>query len=299
MKKVQLVQELVKDIPINDVSFVFGDKIVAFQVLRMDLVSSFTSGNKYFKLFYNILNAVESGLSGVVTYGGPFSNHLLATAEACHAVGLASTGFVRGTYYDSNTVLDQCKQWGMKIIQVPSKQWNHFGWIHDNYKEHFNNMLEVPVGGSNSEGVRGAAHITKYIPEHTDEVYIPVGSGGTIAGLSTTFKGKITGISVAERNLSNISMFGEANNVRMDNVRLLPGFWFGSFGKVSPELIQFCNEWYTNTGIPLDLNYTAKVAFHMCKKGIASSNVMMIHTGGLSGNDGYKGRFSEGHFLNY
>lgn len=300
MKKVQLVQEFVQDIPINDVSFSFEGTNVSFQVLRLDLISSYTSGNKYFKLFYNILDAQESGSEGIITYGGPYSNHLLATAEACNAIGLDSIGFVRGTYYESNYMLDQCKRWGMDIIQIPSKYWNDREWVYEKYNHHFRNRVEVPLGGSNKKGIRGASQIAKYVPEHIDEVYIAVGSGGTLTGLASGYRGKISGVSVAEREMSNIISFSDEHNIKLDNVSLIPGFWFGSFGKVPDALIRFCNEWFVNTGIPLDLNYTAKVAYFMCKQqGVASKNALMIHTGGLRGNEGYKDRFSDDDFLCY
>ena len=65
-------------------------------MLRLDAIHPIVSGNKFFKLYYFLEEAINSTHKHIITFGGAYSNHLAATAYACKAAGLKSTGFVRG-----------------------------------------------------------------------------------------------------------------------------------------------------------------------------------------------------------
>jgi 1-aminocyclopropane-1-carboxylate deaminase/D-cysteine desulfhydrase-like pyridoxal-dependent ACC family enzyme len=52
-------------------------------VKRLDLLHPIVSGNKFFKLKYNIEQAKHLGVERIVTFGGAYSNHLHAAAWAC------------------------------------------------------------------------------------------------------------------------------------------------------------------------------------------------------------------------
>jgi 1-aminocyclopropane-1-carboxylate deaminase/D-cysteine desulfhydrase-like pyridoxal-dependent ACC family enzyme len=72
------------------------NKAISADVLRLDKTDPFISGNKLFKLQYYLEYAMEIGKTAVLTFGGPWSNHILATAYAARKCGLASTGIIRG-----------------------------------------------------------------------------------------------------------------------------------------------------------------------------------------------------------
>ena len=65
-------------------------------VLRIDSLHPVVSGNKWFKLKGFLQAVADERKKGVITFGGPWSNHLLATAAACAAAGVSSIGLVRG-----------------------------------------------------------------------------------------------------------------------------------------------------------------------------------------------------------
>ena len=56
----------------------------------------FISGNKWWKLKYNLEEAMRTGHDTLLTFGGAYSNHIYATAAAAKELGLESIGVIRG-----------------------------------------------------------------------------------------------------------------------------------------------------------------------------------------------------------
>ncbi len=67
---------------------------VLLDVLRLDELHPVVSGNKWFKLTNYLQKAGQEGHKTVATFGGAFSNHIIATAFACKEKGLHSIGFI-------------------------------------------------------------------------------------------------------------------------------------------------------------------------------------------------------------
>ena len=63
------------------------------------------SGNKFRKLKYNILEAISQKKKEIVTFGGAYSNHLLACSFVGKQMGLKTTGIIRGDEL-SNKILE-------------------------------------------------------------------------------------------------------------------------------------------------------------------------------------------------
>ena len=76
------------------------------------------SGNKFRKLKYNLEQATREGHNTLLTFGGPFSNHLAATAAAGMIKGFKTIGVVRGEEKHQNPTLQFCKDQGMTIFPV-------------------------------------------------------------------------------------------------------------------------------------------------------------------------------------
>jgi 1-aminocyclopropane-1-carboxylate deaminase/D-cysteine desulfhydrase-like pyridoxal-dependent ACC family enzyme len=57
---------------------------IELSILRLDLLHPEISGNKWFKLKYNIEEAMHYGQNTLLSFGGAFSNHLHAMAFACN-----------------------------------------------------------------------------------------------------------------------------------------------------------------------------------------------------------------------
>src|SRR5690242_3598201 len=66
------------------------------EVLRLDLVHPVISGNKWFKLKEYLKEAKFLGKDTIVTFGGAYSNHIVATAAAAKEMGFKTIGIIRG-----------------------------------------------------------------------------------------------------------------------------------------------------------------------------------------------------------
>jgi 1-aminocyclopropane-1-carboxylate deaminase len=72
------------------------DHKVQIDILRLDQIHPVISGNKWYKLRYYIEDAIEYGFTEIASFGGAYSNHIVATACACYENNLKSIGFIRG-----------------------------------------------------------------------------------------------------------------------------------------------------------------------------------------------------------
>jgi len=128
-------------------------------IKRDDLIHPVISGNKWRKLKYNILYAQRNQVEGIITFGGAYSNHLIATALAAKISQLKCVGIVRGEElsYHSNTILSYCTSLGADLTFVSRKEYA----LRDEtiYKQQllttYKNYLIIPEGGRNYHGIGG------------------------------------------------------------------------------------------------------------------------------------------------
>ena len=91
-------------------------KQIKLFVKREDLTDEFISGNKFYKLKYNLIEAERLGFETLLTFGGAFSNHIHATAYAGKKYGLKTIGIIRGEeHLPLNPTLSSAREWGMTI----------------------------------------------------------------------------------------------------------------------------------------------------------------------------------------
>src|SRR5687768_18469442 len=69
------------------------EKGIRIFMKRDDLIHPEISGNKWRKLKYNLEEAKAKAASTIVTAGGPWSNHLAATAAAGRLLGFKTKAF--------------------------------------------------------------------------------------------------------------------------------------------------------------------------------------------------------------
>src|SRR3954464_467202 len=69
---------------------------VQLDVLRLDEVHPVVSGNKWYKLYFYLQEAIAKHYDAIATFGGAYSNHIVASAYACQAAGIKSIGIIRG-----------------------------------------------------------------------------------------------------------------------------------------------------------------------------------------------------------
>lgn len=260
-------------------------------VLRLDKLHNIVSGNKWFKLKYNIAAAQQQGYSTIGTFGGAYSNHIVATAFACHASGINSIGIIRGeepARYSST--LTEASAYGMQLKFVTRQAFND----KEEIKKTYTNVYWVNEGGYGQLGAKGAAEILILVPglETYTHIICAVGTGTMFAGLvNSALPGqRVWGVSALKNNFSIKDEAGAlVNKDAAAAYEILHGYDFGGYAKHPPELIDFMRETWQESGLPTDIVYTAKTLYaikHLIKNNTisAGSKVLMVHSGGLQGN---------------
>ncbi|GAB3231046.1 pyridoxal-phosphate dependent enzyme [Algoriphagus aestuariicola] len=275
-------------------------KAVDFAVLRLDQIDDEVSGNKFFKLKYNLKAAKESGKKTILTFGGAFSNHIFATASAAHAAGLPSIGVIRGQDADlGNPTLRHAKEMGMVLRLVDRESYRNKDSPEflDKLKEEFGDFYLIPEGGTNELAIAGTKEILGKETAGFSHICVSIGTGGTFAGLAATIKNhqNLLGFSSLKGDFiyRQISEMLAKYEIKPKGSHAVHAeYHFGGYGKTKPELIGFLQWFHSEFGIPLDPIYTGKLAFalwdligkdHFAKQ----SRILMIHTGGLQGNEGF------------
>jgi 1-aminocyclopropane-1-carboxylate deaminase len=251
---------------------------VEADVLRLDLVHPVVSGNKWFKLKEYLPEAMEQNKSAIITFGGAFSNHILATAALCKELGLKSVGIIRGEKPASfSHTLQDVMNCGMDLFFVEREKYK-IKEISVEVITKYPDAYIINEGGYGLPGARGAAAILDPIDSNQyTHILVAVGTGTTLAGLTevSTEEQSLIGISVLKNNFDLQDEINHLLSPRNRNrFQLLHQFHFGGYAKYTNELILFMNDWFNDTGIPSDFVYTGKL--------------LLIHSGGLQGNNSLK-----------
>jgi 1-aminocyclopropane-1-carboxylate deaminase len=266
---------------------------VSVSLLRLDLLHPIVSGNKWFKLSENLQEAQRLGYRRILTFGGAYSNHLIATAAAAQANGFTSLGIVRGQEFafNLNPVLQYCRQMGMDLHFVSRSEYDQPDQCLAQIPE-LPSYYRIPEGGANEQGRAGMAAMAALIPETFTHICISVGSG-------TSFEGLRIYLPNTQQLLGFVPMKGgiylessirsHLNEKNATNWSLTDAFAMGGFGKCPPELQLFMQEFKDQYGIETDRVYTAKMLYglrSLLQKAYfpKGTRILCIHTGGLSGN---------------
>jgi 1-aminocyclopropane-1-carboxylate deaminase/D-cysteine desulfhydrase-like pyridoxal-dependent ACC family enzyme len=272
------------------------NKEISLIIARLDKIHPVISGNKLFKLYYFLEEVFNSAHKTVLTFGGAFSNHLVATAFACKQNGFKSIGIVRGESPKilSHT-LQQCLQYGMQLQFISREAYKNkddADFINVLNKQ-YGDFLLVPEGGYHPIGAKGASKIMDLI-NHKKPTHIctAVGTATTVAGL--LLNADTTQQVIAIPVIKNMADIHErisylTNKKIYDNLTVLDINHFGGYAKNTPELIKFMNTFYKDYKIPTDFIYTAKMMYAIMDKindnyFANGSTIICLHTGGLQGN---------------
>ncbi len=274
----------------------FDEKKVSLSVLRLDAIHPVVSGNKLFKLHYFLQSAILQSSEGIVTFGGAYSNHLVATAYTCKEAGLKSAAIIRGEppALLSHTLL-ACLEYGMSLKFISRQEYDKKelpGFLKE-IKPGYENFLIVPEGGYHRLGAAGAALIMDLIKDGTSHICCAVGTATTLAGLLQGIKKEqqIIGIPVL-KNLYDLHQrikFLTNLSFSPQQLIIMNDYHFGGYAKKTHELIDFMNLLYQKHQLPTDFVYTGKMMFGVIdciKKDFfpKGSKIVCIHTGGLQGN---------------
>jgi 1-aminocyclopropane-1-carboxylate deaminase len=288
------LQEQINIDPIDDE--LLRAKKVRLSILRLDQIHPLVSGNKWFKLKENIKEAVQNNCTTLLTFGGAYSNHLIATAAAAKASGLLSIGIVRGFHGKEHPTetLKQCEALGMQLHYVSREDYTQKKEAEflSELQTFYSKAYIIPEGGDNTNGIIGAGEIASYIPSDTNLVVLTIGTGTTFAGIRNRLDSTINmlGLPVMKGGMYLKEEIEHKLNTNNNNWQLNAAYHFGGFAKYNQELLDFMNDFYAKHHIPLDLVYTAKMmygVFDLLQKDYfpEGSNICCIHTGGLQGNN--------------
>ena len=259
---------------------------IIIDVLRLDRIHPIISGNKWFKLKYHLQDAMQQGKKGIVTFGGAWSNHLVATAFACRQAGLHATGIVRGEEpAQLSATLQDAKEYGMQL-QFVSRTAFMDQQQGDDYI--------IPMGGQSHYGIQGAAEILSLVSyEHYTHIACAAGTGTMLAGLvqAALPHQQVIGISSLKMTagVDNTLHRFVTQQTGKDNFKLFFDYHFGGYARKTHALIQFMNDLYEQYALPTDFVYTGKLLFGI--KQLLSTNyfapgsrILVVHSGGLQGN---------------
>jgi 1-aminocyclopropane-1-carboxylate deaminase len=253
----------------------------------------FISGNKWWKLKYNLERAIELGHNTILTFGGAYSNHIYATAAACREVGFKSIGIIRGEEtLPLNHTLSFAKECGMDLHYVSREAYRKKSEepFIQNLKNQFGNFYLIPEGGTNKLAVKGVIEFAQLLNQEAEFDYLclPVGTGGTIAGM-------VEGLDKSKKVLGFVSLKGGEfleheiqTYTDRRNFTLQHDYHFGGYAKMPRSLVDFTNQFEKDYAIQLDPVYTSKMMFgvnDLLRKGFfkKDSTIMILHTGGLQG----------------
>lgn len=263
-------------------------------IRRLDLVHPQISGNKFFKLKYNFLEAKRQGYQHILSFGGAYSNHIAATAFAAQQFGFKSVGVIRGEELADrplNPTLATAQQFGMKLHFVSRDEYRrkqrpeYLAELARHFPEHY----VIPEGGTNALAIQGCQEILKDSDAQFDVICCAVGTGGTISGLieASHAHQQILGFSALKGSFLKDEV---AQLTKKTNWNILDDYCCGGYAKTSAALVQFIRDFEAEFSILLEQVYTAKMLmgiFDLIEKNYfpARSKLLVIHSGGLQGRN--------------
>jgi 1-aminocyclopropane-1-carboxylate deaminase/D-cysteine desulfhydrase-like pyridoxal-dependent ACC family enzyme len=272
-----------------------GKNKIDLFLLRLDKIHPDISGNKWFKLKFYLDDAAAQGKKSIVTFGGAWSNHIIAVAAACKLNNLQSTGIIRGEKPKKlSWTLKMASGYGMQLLFITREDYKRKK-IPAALSSDDNNNYIINEGGYGEKGALGAAAIADYYQEKQyTHICCAAGTGTMMAGLikAASPGQQIIGMSVLKNNadLQKETETLLSADERGKNYTFIHDYHFGGYAKKNQLLTDFMNRFYRQTAIPTDFVYTAKLLYgiyDLAEKNFfpPDSKLLIIHSGGLQGNN--------------
>ncbi|MFM7595531.1 MAG: 1-aminocyclopropane-1-carboxylate deaminase/D-cysteine desulfhydrase [Flavobacteriales bacterium] len=276
------------NLPLNT----FGHELF---ILRDDLIHPLISGNKWRKLSHVISEAKKPGIDGIITYGGAFSNHLIATATATKLYQIPCILRVRGDELsaDSNAYLKHCKSEGALLEFITREQYIKEKHT-DSVVSYMNKRwLSVPEGGASELGLKGCLTL---LTDEMDFDIIALAQGTTTTSLGVLLSSKpstqVWVFPVLKGFQSEMEMDALARKFRRteawlaakERLMCFDSYHFSGYAKQQEQLQQAVDDLQIEGNFNLDPVYTAKAFVGMItelQKIQKPKKVLFIHTGGV------------------
>ncbi len=260
-----------------------------FDMLRDDLIHPIVSGNKWRKLKYIIQHILDNKIEHLVTFGGAYSNHLVATAFAGKYFNIKTSAFVRGDEVRPLNHYEQlCIDHNMELIKVNRADYKNKTALYNNYFPNPMNTIFINEGGDHPLALLGCEEILNELDKHYDYILLSMGTGTTMEGLVKAVNNKhlntkILGISSLK---NNFDLDKKMAHYDATSFQIFHDYHRGKYGKIDEVLVKFIKDFYSETGIKTDVVYTGKMLMalnDMLQQDIIQRDqkVLCIHTGGL------------------
>lgn len=278
--------------PLEDKTWL--EKGVGVDVLRLDLIHPVLSGNKWFKLKYHLQQAIQQQ-KGILTFGGAYSNHLVATAIACKLKNIPAIGIVRGEpAITGSPTLQEAQGYDMQLHFVSRTAFNDEQLLMAEMALVYPDYLVVPPGGQSCAGVQGAREILSLVNyEAYTHIACAVGTGTMLAGLVQRLLPHqqalgFSSLKIADRAENSLLRFLDTY-AQPTAFSLVYDYHFGGYARKNDALIAFMNTLYQTHRLPTDFVYTGKLMFGINdliynNYFYPDSHILAIHSGGLQGN---------------
>ncbi len=296
-------------------------------LVRLDAIRCGTNdrimGNKIFKLLPSIQRAKENNINRIISFGGPWSNHIHALAAAGDACHLQTVGIIRGERKTTLTpTLQDAQQLGMRLQFVSRSDYQQLQMpsMSATINQQFGDGMIVPVGGSNLDGLLGTTEmgkaIVRHLPKDVSDIWLASATGGTAAGMiagadaginnlsNNAYNGNVTAVSVLRHcemahdidGLLQQILLSQAEKIREKGTvsqpwRVLNGYDCGGYARVNKDLLAFHQQLEKQMQEPVDQVYMAKLLFALwtqLREGKLNSHsaIAVIHSGGQQGRRG-------------
>lgn len=285
-------------------------------IKRDDLTGVGMTGNKVRKLEFLLAEALQNKCDYVITCGGSQSNHARATAVAAAKVGLKSLLVLRSSMsapLEGNLFIGRLV--GAEFEYITPEEYMRVDdvmlGIAVKLKAKGHKPYIIPEGGSNAVGSLGylkateeLAHQIKSLKLRIDHIVVPVGSGGTYAGLLLgkflyDLPAQIHGINICDdesyfvKKISSLlkdmqKRYELALKIEQKDISIIDGYVGKGYGLSSQEEIDTIKKVARAEGVILDPVYTGKAMLGLSdqiRQGRfkANENILFIHTGGIFG----------------
>ncbi len=277
----------------------FEEKGIRVFIKRDDLIHPIISGNKWRKLKYLLQEAQSQNKTQLVTFGGAYSNHLLATAAAAAKFGFKATGIVRGEEVQNDTLF-LCRLHGMELIFTDRESYRDKHALFEKYFEHNESAFFIDEGGASARGAKGCSELVNELTDSYDDIFCACGTGTTAAGIINglqehTLPTRFNAIPV----FKNGDFMRDVINALLTvpaNYKIHTAYHFGGYGKTDERLIDFIKHFVADTGILIEPIYTGKMLYALCDLArqdyfARGSSILAIHSGGIWGLLGMKEKF--------
>jgi len=277
----------------------FDEQGINVFIKRDDLIHPIISGNKWRKLKYVLLRAQAENKNHLVTFGGAYSNHLLATAAAAAKFGFKSTGVVRGEEVNNDTLF-LCRMHGMNLLFTDRESYRDKPTLFNKYFGDDADAIFIDEGGASAEGTKGCSELVDELSIPYDHIFCACGTGTTAAGIINGIVGhQLKTLFNAVPVLKNGEFLRDEIGKFLTapaHFNLHTDYHFGGYGKTEDRLIEFIKQFVASTGILIEPVYTGKMLFAIYDLAAKNyfkpgENILAIHSGGIWGLLGMKDKF--------